>query len=203
MAHIPQASKRSRRKLFTFSKTTIRRHFVDHWSFAEHFLGGLLTLDQRTDNKFANASITIDPRKLFLTIESAYQDIARYKNYHQVDPFHQKLDAVKRSAFLIKWIVRFKPITVSSKDEERLLDDINLDTLEVLNELFALYVCEVHLSNEVARDISFSVDKKFELAYDLIYRQISSDGWIAIFQMVKDCCHSQAVIKSVPFLEEI
>jgi hypothetical protein len=186
------------RKLFEFDPTDVRRRCGDTWEIAEEFVKNILTNPPWANS---NAKLLVNGRRLFLAVESAYQDIARYKNYHQIDPWNEKLDCVKRSAYMTKWIVKIKPIILIGNDGDEVpIEDDSSDTLELVNELFALYLFEQYLSFEISRDVALSIDKAWELAYDLLFRNISVDGWIAIFQLFKDVCESDAV-SSVNFLE--
>lgn len=185
---------------FEFSKSTITNRFVNHWELADDFIEGFLSDKKHTR---PGTKIIVNKRRLYLAIESTYQDIARYKNYHQDDPWNDPLDCVKRCAYIVKWIIKFKPLAAEAEDRENPdIANIHLDELEIINELFAIYLFEFHLSNEVDIDVVLSEDKQFELAYDLIYRQISVDGWIAIFQLFKDCCFPKW-IRGVPFISKL
>jgi hypothetical protein len=145
----------------------------------------------------------VNPRRLRLAIASAYKDIARYKNFHQDDPWTERLDCVKRSSYLVKWIVQVKPVTVTGPDgDTQDIENVELDEIEIINELFAIHIYELHLSDEIDKNIALSDDKLFELAYDLIYRHVSVDGWIAVFQLIKDCC-SPKIVKGVPFVKKM
>lgn len=185
---------------FEYSAEEINDRFVDHWEFADDFLAGFLAAPEREDSKL---QIEVNPRRLRLAIASAYKDIARYKNFHQDDPWKERLDCVKRSAYLVKWIMQVKPIAVSGLDgDAQDIENAELDEVEIINELFAIHLLELHLSDEIEKNIALSDDKLFELAYDLIYRHISVDGWIAVFQLIKDCC-SPKIVKGVPFVKKM
>jgi hypothetical protein len=189
-----------RRAAFEFPKEQIQQRIVDHWEFADDFREAFLDVQNVDPNE---NQIVVSQRRMAMATESAYQDIARYKNYHQKDPSNTKLDSVKRSAYLAKWMCRFKPLmVVSAIGSDPDIRDKNIDELELVNEFFCLYLFEVHLSQEVGFDIALSDRKGAELAYDLLYRGISVEGWIAIFQLIKDCCFPK-FIKSTPFIEKL
>lgn len=196
-----QKPKAQAKRYFDYTPEEINDRFVDHWELAEHFVTGFLCASGRGGS---NLAIDVNPRRLRLVIASAYKDVARYKNFHQRDPWVERLDCVKRCAYLAKWIVRVKPLIVIG-DESDLANDVdqaNLDEAELINEFFVLYLFENHLSTEIGKNISLSLDKAWDLAYDLIYREISVDGWISIFQLVKDCC-APKIVKGVPFITQI
>lgn len=185
---------------FEFSQGTIDERLADHWQFAEDFVEGIKNDEAHPRS---NVHFVISRRRMKLAIESAYQDIARYKNYHQRDPWNEQLDCVKRCAYLIKWIVVFKPILVVGDDgADPDIDAESLDDLEILNEFFAIYLFELHLSDEIDKDVALSDGKTRELAYDLLYRQITVDGWIAVLQLIKDCCWPK-LLKNIPFVGKL
>lgn len=186
--------------LFEYSEKELIDRFIDHWEFSDDFIFGFLAASERENSAL---QITVNPRRLWLAIASAYKDIARYKNFHQSDPWEERLDCVKRCAYLVKWIIRIKPVAVTglNKDLENVTNP-ELDHAEIINELFSIYLFEIHLSDEIDRNIAVSDEKLFELAYDLIYRNISVDGWIAIFQLIKDCC-SPKIVPGVPFVKRM
>ncbi|TPN82576.1 hypothetical protein FJ987_16540 [Mesorhizobium sp. CU2] len=192
---------------FRYTQEEILEYLISYWDLAEDFI------EEIVNKKFVGdeIKIVVSPRRLYLAVESAYQDIARYKNYHQTDPFRKKLDCTKRCAFLLKWIPRLKPIQVIPDSPSftgvndqgfTQLSDKSHDDLELLNELFALYLFEINLSAEIKLDVGISEQKLRQLAYDLLYRDISRNGWIAILQLFKDCCHPKFV-KGVPFLTKL
>jgi hypothetical protein len=189
-----------KKRHFEYSAEEINDRFVDHWEFADDFITGFLAAPERENSKL---QIDVNPRRLRLAIASAYKDIARYKNFHQDDPWTERLDCVKRSSYLVKWIVQVKPVTVTGLDgDAQDIENFELDEIEIINELFAIHLYELHLSDEIYKNIALSDDKLFELAYDLIYRHVSVDGWIAVFQLIKDCC-SPKIVKGVPFVKKM
>lgn len=177
---------------FEFPTDYIKDRFLEHWGLAEKFCPAFLECF-KLDSEHAK----IDPRRLKFAVESAYQDIARYKEYHQTDPENELLDCTKRCAYLLKWIIKFKPIQTSNVDFE----NESLDYAELINEAFALYLFDIHLSNEIGEDVGLSETKIRQFAYDLLYRQISVDGWIAIFQILKECCVPDNFADKVPFMD--
>lgn len=205
---------------FEYAQEDIDGYFVTAWDLAESFIEGIYSDSERD---LGNIEIYIDTRRLFLAIDSTYQDIARYKNYHQEDPWEERLDCTKRCGYFMKWIPKFKPIVVrlhkrdASEDpvsanaslepmEEDVFNDEmenqETDELQVLNEMFVIYLFELHLSDEIEDDIVLSEKKIKEWAYDLLYRNISRDGWINILQTIKECCTPE-IIEKVPFLEKL
>ena len=85
----------SDREVFEFSEEDIALRIADIWQLAEDFIDGFLQ-DENFPRPHAN--LIINKRLLLLATESAYQDIARYKNYHQKDPKNDKLDCAAGSA---------------------------------------------------------------------------------------------------------
>lgn len=195
-----RASKESARKHFEYSAEEVDERFIDHWEFADDFIQAFLSAPGRESS---DLELTVNPRRMKLAIASAYKDIARYKNFHQDDPWTEYLDSVKRAAYLVKWIMQVKPIIVSDpKGDSQSVENVELDELEIINELFAIHLFELHLSDEINMNVALSENKLFELAYDLIYRHISVDGWISVFQLIKDCCHPK-LVRGVPFVQKL
>ncbi len=199
----------SKRLRFSYTQEEINSRFIDHWEFAEDFLEGMLqsfgkneAIDEYSadENSFR---FFIDTRRLFLAVDSTYQDIARYKDYHQSNPWVERLDCTKRCAYFLKWIPRFKPISIhKARSSNEQLNDTDLDRLELLNEFLAIYLFELHLSDEIGIDIALSDEKLRHFAYDLLYRNISKDGWISILQLIKESCFPK-FIKGVPFVSKL
>ncbi len=164
---------------FEFTREEIHERYVTIGVLASQFVDALAT---RTgiDN-----FIWLNERKLFLALQSALQDVARYKAYHQERPLEQKSDAIKRSAFMIKWLMRFKPVELGSKSDDR-IEDSNIDTLILANAMFALTTAEANLSADAGAEFEYTPEKKYDLAYDLVYRDIGADGWMAILQLTME-----------------
>lgn len=150
---------------FAFTPEYIKERFLEHWDLAEGFSQHFLECYD-----LPIESVEIDSRRMKFAIDSAYQDIARYKQYHQNNPHDELLDCTKRCAFLLKWLMRFKPIqTVNGAFESEALDFV-----ELINECFVLYIFEIHLSDEIKTNVVLSTEKIRQFAYDLMYRQISA-----------------------------
>src|SRR5579863_5282196 len=85
--------------------------------------------------------LRIDPVTMKNVAQSAMDDIWRYKNYHLVDP-SKFSDAVKRSSYFTKWIVKLRPIyhvrplTAAAFKTHFDKDDSSL----LVNEEFSLYI---------------------------------------------------------------
>lgn len=187
------------RRYFQFSQSVIDARVVDCWEMADDFIERVFSPASLGDDSI---ELAVSPRRLKIAVESAMQDIARYKNYHQSNPWKQKLDCTKRCAYLTKWLNRYKPIVIKGFDtDDDHVDPNVLDMLQITNEMFCLYVFEVHLSEEINKDVALSEGKLYELAYDLLYRDIGPDGWIAIYQLIKDCCVPKAI--RAPFLSRL
>jgi hypothetical protein len=185
---------------FEFSKAEIQSRIVDHWEFADDFIEAYMGAHEIDPSE---VRIIVSQRRLAMATDSAYQDIARYKNYHLKEPWSAKLDCIKRSAYLLKWISRFKPLmVVSALGEDPDINNLKADYLELANEFFCLYLFEMHLSQEIGIDVALSDQKGKELAYDLLYRGINVEGWIGLFQMVKDCAYPN-LLSEVPFIERL
>lgn len=128
----------------------------------------------------------INPKLVFDVIVSTYIDIARHKEFHFDDPRAKKSDAVKRAAYFTKWIVRFRPIQILSKES---VSDPNPDNEAplLLNELLAMEwsICciaqDASLSN-----LMLKRKARTNLLYDLHFRDLNVDGLLALYQMISD-----------------
>jgi len=76
---------------FEFTPADLEDRFLDHYALAQSYVEAL--------NKSLVSRRILSERRLYLTIISAYKDIERYKNFHLDDPFLQRSDAIKRSAY--------------------------------------------------------------------------------------------------------
>lgn len=172
---------------FEFPSEVIKQRFVDHLAVAEEFCSNF-------EEDF-NVTLTINKRRLYLAIVSTYKDIERYKNFHLIDPHKDKSDSVKRSAYLIKWICRFKPISiVSSEDDLADLEKQELDYPSLVNEFLAIHIAQMHLSVGSKRDFLLSDERQYDLVYDLLYRYINEDALIYLFQTIVEHVQERPIV---------
>ena len=162
---------------FEFSAELLEDRFVDHFKLARDYAIGI--------GAEFGVQIEVSKRRLYLTTVSAYEDIARYKNYHLDDPISQKSDAIKRASYLTKWICRFKPLYVAGDTSDD-LPSVNIDKTLIVNELFALHLAAVHLSVDTGKNFIISEEKSYEIAYEMMFRHLSEDSYLLIFQMIRD-----------------
>lgn len=136
------------------------------------------------------ATVLVDRRTLYKIVASALYDIFRYKHFHFSADHTKKSDAVKRAAFFTKWTVRFKPITLLVEDGD-LSNDVIDPWLLTLNEHLALqWACQCIAKDHALTLVSLRPKFRNELIYGLNYRDLSSDGLLAIFQMISDTIKS-------------
>jgi hypothetical protein len=136
------------------------------------------------------AKVVVDRRTLYKVVTSALYDIVRYKHFHFSGDHTKKSDAVKRAAFFTKWIIRFKPITLLTEDED-LSDDVIDTWLLTLNEHLAVqWACQCIAKDHALRLVSLNAKFRSELIYELNYRDLNADGLISIFQMISDTIKS-------------
>jgi len=161
---------------YAFAHDVLEDRFTDLWELAENFQEGF-------ERNFS-ASLRVDERHLFLVIVSAYEDIARYKSFHLKNPESEKSDAIKRSAYLTKWICRIKPIQVLKNNHNTAESDI--DWTSLVNELFAMSVATIHLSVHIGRDFVLTPEKEYSIVYYLLYRDLNEDALIALFSTISE-----------------
>lgn len=140
-----------------------------------------------------DVTVEIDDRLLYLTVTSAMDDVERYKQYHLCDPSTMRSDAVKRAAFMTHWLKRFRPLRTKPKNNEGEFSDE--DDSFLVNESFCILVACSYLSSDIQENISFSPEKTYEILYDFLYREISTDALILFFQTIKDLAQRKDVIK--------
>lgn len=124
---------------------------------------------------------------MLLSCKSANDDIKRYQSYHLQDTSIS--NSVKSSAYLCKWVSRFRPIQIcgSIKSKELLL----------INSALALYFAQLLISAELR--VSFFYTPKYfnEFQYDLLYRELGTDGLLHVFQNI----YSAVTIRRAGILE--
>lgn len=163
---------------FEFTPEQLEDRFADHYALAQSYVEAL-------KSEF-NVDARVSERRLYLTIISAYKDIERYKNFHLDDPFRQRSDAIKRAAYLAKWLCRFKPITVMDAGELSDLTNTDVDKATLVNELFALHLASVHISVDIQKDFVIAEEKAYEIAYEMLFRNLNEDSYLLVFQMIRD-----------------
>lgn len=157
-----------------FEKVTddFSRHFVRLETYIEAW-------NADPENKVHQ--IRANAQSLFLSVKSAHDDIARYKAYHLSDPRNGTSNSVKMSAYLCKWISRFRVIELQEPASDAQNEDV---TAILLNGAFALYLCRSLIGAELRTPFYFADKYGDEFQYDLLYREIGEDGLLHIFQMI-------------------
>lgn len=132
------------------------------------------------------AAFHINPKLVYDTVISTYIDIARHKQFHFEDPKSTKSDAVKRAAYFSKWITRFRPIQVVSRETLSDPPQEN-EALLLLNELLAIEwsVCCIAADAKLP-DLKLKRKTRVNLLYDLHFRELNVDGLLAVYQMISD-----------------
>jgi hypothetical protein len=150
----------------------LREHYADHFAWGEVYVN---RLNARYDTR-----LFVNPSALYIAVKSAYDDIERYKLYHQDNPIDQKSNSVKRVSYLTKWIVKSRPIQYEPHY------DLKNAVPFIANAGYALSLSRAHISAEIKKEFHFTLDKESEFIYDLTYREITGDGLLAIFQNFYD-----------------
>jgi hypothetical protein len=150
--------------------------------FSRHLIR-LETYVEAWNNDPDNRGHQIRPnaQALFLSVKSSHDDIARYKAYHLSDPRNGISNSVKMSAYLCKWMARFKVVELATPDSQDEHEDV---TAILLNGAFALYLCRTLIGAELKTPFYFTDQYGDEFQYDLLYREIGEDGLLHIFQMI-------------------
>lgn len=151
----------------------LQQRFSEHYSFAKVFLQQWHKVDSRPE-------MIINENSLFLAVKSAYDDVFRYKKYHQEDG--QRSNGVKRAAYLCKWICKFKPIEYADPAKS---DDLHEISGLLVNADFSQWLARSHIAADSDhRHFQFSNRYLFELLYDLTFRELNGDALLHIFQNV-------------------
>ena len=172
-----------------FSSEEIEGRFLDLWELAERF--------QQSYTEKTKVVLKLDVDRLYLIVISTYDDIARYKFYHLSNPYEERSDAIKRAAYLTKWITSFKPFHAMHDDdhEDVDIDNSQKDDSHLVNEEFAISIALVNLNVHCDRDFFLSVEKEYELIYDLMYRNLSDDALMLLYKTFVD------VVSQTEFIE--
>lgn len=141
-----------------------------------------------------------DPLVMVNVAYSAMDDIWRYKSYHLRDP--EKLsDAVKRSAFFTKWIVRLRPIyfdRIQSHEEDKGLTLDKYDSTLLENEKYAIFISLNTIATDIdAEEIILDPNFHADLFYDLHYREISEDALLALYNIIRNAARGESVVFQV------
>ena len=161
-----------------FTEQDLEKRFSDIYAIAIQFC--------ETFGDEFGARPKVDPGRLYLTVTSAFDDIARYKTYHFNKPLIQKSSAIKRAAFLTKWILNFSPLVC---DVDALS---NLKTNEpgedvLINAYFALHLAFTNIGDHSGpSSFALSSAHYYELVYDLTYRGLSAEALILHYQTLSE-----------------
>ena len=154
----------------------VTQDFSDHLVRLQEYIAAW-----NADPDNADHQVRPNAQALFLAVKSAHDDIVRYKIYHLNDPRTGVSNAVKISAYLCKWICRFKVIELVEPDPKRDHEDV---TAILLNGSFALFLARSLIGTELRTPFFFRKRYFDEFQYDLMYRELGEDGLLHIFQMV-------------------
>ena len=124
----------------------------------------------------------VDNRLLVMAINSAYQDIDRYKEYHLSDI--GLANSVKRSAYLCKWLCKLKPIYEHSDRSRPEAGDNDDCTVVLANGVFALTTAQSFIASDLERVFYYTPKYLDEFQYDLLYRDLGQDALLHIFQNI-------------------
>lgn len=136
--------------------------------------------------------IDCDFAVLYDVVKSTYDDIWRYKDYHFVNPDDQRLNGIKRAAYITKWLIRMRPIFVDREPSNFSSDDGTI----LLNETFAIYLAFEYIAQELGvTGLKLNTPKTNELIYDLHYRDLSDDALLAYYQAIADFVADPTIVE--------
>ena len=164
-----------------FTEQDLKKRFSDIYAIAVRFCE--VFGDEFCEE--CGAPPKVDPGRLYLTVTSAFDDIARYKTYHLKNPSIQKSSAIKRAAFLTKWILHFSPL-VCDVDALKELEINELGEHVLINTYFALHLAFTNIQDHSGSDFALSSAHYYELVYDLTYRGLSAEALILHYQTLSE-----------------
>lgn len=159
-----------------FSQETIISRFEQYYAYALIYVKSFIAEDE-------SPLLRVNPQSMYIATKSAYDDIFRYKVYHQADPRNGLSNSVKRAAYICKWLNKFRPIEYvrCPENENYEYDDI---AALLVNGAFALLLCRTFIGEELQRPFFYTNEYNYEFQYDLLYRNLGDDGLLHIFQMI-------------------
>ena len=160
-----------------FTQQDLEKRFSDTYAIAIEFC-------EFFGDEFG-APPKVDPDRLYLTVISAFDDIARYKTYHLKNPSIQKSSAIKRAAFLTRWILHFSPL-VCDVDTLNNLKTNDLGGHVLINTYFALHLAFTNIQDHSGSNFALSNAHYYELVYDLTYRGLSAEALILHYQTLSE-----------------
>ena len=116
--------------------------------------------------------IALNQQVLRMVSESYFKDLERKKNFHGI----QYADEHKRAGYMLKWIMRFRPIQLVS-------ENCGVSSL-LANEHFALTVA---LRIVRVAPTKLNRDLYKNLIYALRYRHIDANAWALSFFLLQKC----------------
>ena len=160
-----------------YPKRGVQIRFVDGLRHVEIFLANY--------NDIYKTDVRFDPGKLYLVFKSAMDDVQRYKDYHFGRNATKLADAVKRAAFVTKWLLRFRPLWEPLDDFHGNLSGAAHRPAIIVNEEFAISLSLLYLSEHINEDIRIS-PAKLEVLYNFLYRDLSDDSFMLFYQLIID-----------------
>jgi len=163
-----------------------------------HLFQAALLFQERFQEKYG-IELELDPRILYVATISAYDDIERYKAYHLEKPYRDRSNAVKRSAYLTKWLSKIGPFQ-TSVDLKVELENLAKGEFSVIskpalaNILFAIMVSMGHISVDCKRRTWLTSYAEYHLSYDLLYRRINEDALLSKYQKIVDLVQGKKII---------
>ena len=160
---------------FLFDEATIKQRYEDFYNIADIFC--------HEYNNGYEVKVEIDPSLLYLAVVAIYDDVARYKAYHLTNPVRQKANPIKRAAYAVKWLMHFSPLILPQMGHAS--GGKNIEDADVLvNAMFALHFAMMNLRVHTKENFYLERNTQFELIYDLLYRGLTSDALILLFDIM-------------------
>lgn len=143
---------------------------------------------QFINKRTPGSRLSIDHLVMLNVVISALDDIWRFKTYHLRDR-RKRSDAVKRAAYMTKWITRLRPIYFErSLDLAGVETHIDRNDMSMLaNENLAIHVSLSTLATDAKVD-QITLEPEFfaNFQYDLHYRSLSEDALLNIYDILRN-----------------
>ena len=147
----------------------------------------LSKINDRVDGEHAQEhKFYVDPRSLWCVACSVIDDINRYKKYHlEGGTVARRADVVNRSAYMCKWLCKFKPIRQYLPTDTKRIDLKSVGVLSI-NERIAIVISQSYIAGQTGTAFSFAPDYLDRFIYDLVFRNLTDDALLHIFQIIFD-----------------
>jgi hypothetical protein len=137
-------------------------------------------LKEQLTSQIPNLTLGLNERILKITVKSYFYDVERLKHFHEIELVNES----KKAGYLLKWLVRNKPIYFELDKEN---NEPHLSSLLLcINEIFALRIAFAYAEIPINK----IDDKCWEnLIYHMLYREVDSDFFAIFIEAYTEVIH--------------